>query len=157
MEEDAGKLIHDMSPTQSHFDANRCGTPLCEIVTEPDIRSPEEAVLVLKKIKQTLEYTRVWRNQQPLHLQYALLGHVAVTGGVRGRARNSRGNGEKDARCVPQLCKHSGAGGDRPCGRPVTQGSWRRRAALIPIGSPVPRRILLVCIALDPSPLRGSG
>ena len=59
MEEDAGKLIHDMSPTQSHFDANRCGTPLCEIVTEPDIRSPEEAVLVLKKIKQTLEYTRV--------------------------------------------------------------------------------------------------
>ena len=59
MEEDAGKLIHDMSPTDSHFDANRCGTPLCEIVTEPDIRSPEEAVLVLKKIKQTLEYTRV--------------------------------------------------------------------------------------------------
>ena len=59
MEEDAGKLIHDMSPTESHFDANRCGTPLCEIVTEPDIRSPEEAVLVLKKIKQTLEYTRV--------------------------------------------------------------------------------------------------
>ena len=59
MEEDAGKLIHDMSPSQSHFDANRCGTPLCEIVTEPDIRSPEEAVLVLKKIKQTLEYTRV--------------------------------------------------------------------------------------------------
>ena len=50
MEEDAGKLIHDMSPSQSHFDANRCGTPLCEIVTEPDIRSPEEAVLVLKKI-----------------------------------------------------------------------------------------------------------
>ncbi len=43
MEEDAGKLVHDMSPTGSHFDANRCGTPLCEIVTEPDIRSPEEA------------------------------------------------------------------------------------------------------------------
>ena len=59
MEEDAGKLVHDMSPTSSHFDANRCGTPLCEIVTEPDIRSPEEAVLALQKIKQILEYTGV--------------------------------------------------------------------------------------------------
>ncbi len=59
MEEDAGKLVHDLSPTNSHFDANRCGTPLCEIVTEPDIRSPEEAVLALQKIKQILEYTGV--------------------------------------------------------------------------------------------------
>jgi len=59
MEEDAGKLIHDMSPTSSHFDANRCGTPLCEIVTEPDIRTTEEAVLTLQKIKQILEYTEV--------------------------------------------------------------------------------------------------
>lgn len=59
MEEDAGKLIHDQSPTESLFDANRCGTPLCEIVTEPDIRSPEEAVLALQKIKQILEYTQV--------------------------------------------------------------------------------------------------
>ena len=57
MEEDAGKLVHDFSPESSHFDANRCGTPLCEIVTEPDIRSPEEAALVLQKIKQILEYT----------------------------------------------------------------------------------------------------
>ena len=59
MEEDAGKLVHDLSPEGSHFDANRCGTPLCEIVTEPDIRSPQEAVLVLQKIKQILEYTGV--------------------------------------------------------------------------------------------------
>lgn len=59
MEEDAGKLVHDLTPENSHFDANRCGTPLCEIVTEPDIRSPEEAVLALQKIKQILEYTGV--------------------------------------------------------------------------------------------------
>ncbi|MCL2282674.1 MAG: Asp-tRNA(Asn)/Glu-tRNA(Gln) amidotransferase subunit GatB [Fibromonadales bacterium] len=57
MEEDAGKLVHDFSPDSSHFDANRCGTPLCEIVTQPDMRNPEEAVLVLQKIKQILEYT----------------------------------------------------------------------------------------------------
>lgn len=59
MEEDAGKLIHDMSPDGSHFDANRCGTPLCEIVSEPDLRSPAEAVAYLQKLKQILEYTRV--------------------------------------------------------------------------------------------------
>lgn len=59
MEEDAGKLIHDLTPEGSHFDANRCGTPLCEIVTDPDIRSTEEAVLALQKIKQILEYTGV--------------------------------------------------------------------------------------------------
>lgn len=59
MEEDAGKLVHDLSPEGSHFDANRCGTPLCEIVTDPDIRSTEEAVLALQKIKQILEYTGV--------------------------------------------------------------------------------------------------
>jgi len=59
MEEDAGKLIHDMSPEGSHFDANRCGTPLCEIVSEPDLRSQGEAVAYLQKLKQILEYTGV--------------------------------------------------------------------------------------------------
>ena len=59
MEEDAGKLIHDMSPSESHFDANRCGTPLCEIVSEPDIRTAKEAVAYLTKLKQIVEYTGV--------------------------------------------------------------------------------------------------
>ena len=59
MEEDAGKLVHDMAPDGSHFDANRCGTPLCEIVSEPDLRSAEEAVAYLQKLKQILEYTGV--------------------------------------------------------------------------------------------------
>jgi aspartyl-tRNA(Asn)/glutamyl-tRNA(Gln) amidotransferase subunit B len=59
MEEDAGKLIHDLGVDNSHFDANRCGTPLCEIVTEPDLRSPQEAYKYLEKLKQILEYTEV--------------------------------------------------------------------------------------------------
>jgi aspartyl-tRNA(Asn)/glutamyl-tRNA(Gln) amidotransferase subunit B len=59
LEEDAGKLIHDITPTESHFDANRCGTPLCEIVTEPDMRNAREAVLYLEKLKQIIEYTGV--------------------------------------------------------------------------------------------------
>jgi aspartyl-tRNA(Asn)/glutamyl-tRNA(Gln) amidotransferase subunit B len=59
MEEDAGKLTHDLDSTHSHFDANRCGTPLCEIVTEADIRSPKEAVIFLTKLKSILQYTGV--------------------------------------------------------------------------------------------------
>src|SRR5690606_24607529 len=56
MEEDAGKLIHDLTVADSLFDANRCGTPLLEIVSEPDLRSPEEAIAYLEKLKQILEY-----------------------------------------------------------------------------------------------------
>ena len=55
MEEDAGKLIHDQGP-YSLVDLNRCGTPLIEIVSEPDMRSAEEAYLYLVKLKQILTY-----------------------------------------------------------------------------------------------------
>jgi aspartyl-tRNA(Asn)/glutamyl-tRNA(Gln) amidotransferase subunit B len=56
MEEDAGKLIHDEVEPVSHVDLNRTGTPLLEIVSEPDIRSPEEAVAYLKKLHAILRY-----------------------------------------------------------------------------------------------------
>ena len=59
IEEDAGKLIHDQWETGSLVDYNRCGVPLIEIVTEPDMRSAEEAKAVLEKIKSILEYTEV--------------------------------------------------------------------------------------------------
>jgi len=48
MEEDAGKLIHDDRDPVSYVDLNRTGTPLLEIVSEPDMRSPEEAYAYLK-------------------------------------------------------------------------------------------------------------
>ncbi|MEE4135157.1 MAG: Asp-tRNA(Asn)/Glu-tRNA(Gln) amidotransferase subunit GatB [Desulforhopalus sp.] len=56
MEEDAGKLLHDEVEPISHVDLNRAGTPLLEIVSEPDIRSPEEAVAYLKKVHAILRY-----------------------------------------------------------------------------------------------------
>lgn len=55
MEEDAGKSIHDQSDA-TLIDLNRCGTPLIEIVSEPDLRSPEEAYLYLSKLKQIVTY-----------------------------------------------------------------------------------------------------
>ena len=62
MEEDAGKLIHGENlgdPSQSYVDLNRTGVPLIEIVSEPDIRSPEEAKAYLVKIKSILQYLEV--------------------------------------------------------------------------------------------------
>ncbi len=50
LEEDAGKSIHDLYEAESAIDLNRAGTPLIEIVSEPDIRSSKEAVTYLKKI-----------------------------------------------------------------------------------------------------------
>ena len=62
MEEDAGKLIHHGSITKSEYalvDYNRTGVPLLEIVSEPDIRSAEEAKAYLEKLKAILQYIDV--------------------------------------------------------------------------------------------------
>ncbi|TSA29315.1 MAG: Asp-tRNA(Asn)/Glu-tRNA(Gln) amidotransferase subunit GatB [Ignavibacteriales bacterium] len=55
MEEDAGKSIHDQGDS-TLIDVNRCGTPLMEIVSEPDMRTAEEAYLYLTKLKQIVTY-----------------------------------------------------------------------------------------------------
>lgn len=57
MEEDAGKSTH--APAGTRVDFNRCGIPLIEIVSEPDLASPREAYLYLTALKQTLEYLEV--------------------------------------------------------------------------------------------------
>ncbi len=59
MEEDAGKLMHPEGENYSLVDYNRAGMPLLEIVTEPDIKSPQEAYDYLTKLKSILEYLRV--------------------------------------------------------------------------------------------------
>ena len=59
IEEDAGKLIHDDSFTGTLVDFNRCGVPLIEIVSEPDLRSSAEANAYLDTIKSILEYLNI--------------------------------------------------------------------------------------------------
>ncbi|MFN7251385.1 MAG: Asp-tRNA(Asn)/Glu-tRNA(Gln) amidotransferase subunit GatB [Anaerobacillus sp.] len=59
LEEDAGKLTHSEYGDYSLVDFNRVGTPLIEIVSEPDIRTPEEAYAYLEKLKAILLYTEV--------------------------------------------------------------------------------------------------
>ena len=58
IEEDAGKLLHE-SADGTLLDVNRCGVPLIEIVTEPDLRSAEEARAFAEKVRNILEYTGV--------------------------------------------------------------------------------------------------
>ncbi len=56
LEQDAGKSLHDQHPTKSFIDLNRCGVALMEIVSEPDLRSPEEAGAYLRKLRTILRY-----------------------------------------------------------------------------------------------------
>ena len=59
MEEDAGKLIHDQDPQATLIDLNRAGVPLLEIVTEPDLFSPEEVYEFITEIQQLVRYLDV--------------------------------------------------------------------------------------------------
>lgn len=56
LEQDAGKSLHDQHPTKSFVDLNRSGCALMEIVSEPDIRGPEEAAAYLSKLRMILRY-----------------------------------------------------------------------------------------------------
>ena len=56
LEQDAGKSLHDQDPSRSFIDLNRSGVALMEIVSEPDIRSPEEAGAYLRKLRSILRY-----------------------------------------------------------------------------------------------------
>ena len=56
IEQDAAKSIHDLSPTKSFIDFNRCGVGLMELVTKPDFRSPEEAGAFLRKLRSIVRY-----------------------------------------------------------------------------------------------------
>jgi aspartyl-tRNA(Asn)/glutamyl-tRNA(Gln) amidotransferase subunit B len=59
IEEDAGKLLHDDGYEGTLCDYNRCGVPLIEIVTEPDLRSSAEARVFLETLRAVLRYTAV--------------------------------------------------------------------------------------------------
>jgi aspartyl-tRNA(Asn)/glutamyl-tRNA(Gln) amidotransferase subunit B len=59
LEEDAGKSLHDRLPRKTAIDLNRAGTPLIEIVTEPDLTSPAHARAFLTRLKQLLQYLEV--------------------------------------------------------------------------------------------------
>ena len=91
MEEDAGKLIHGEEvgdASHSYVDLNRAGVPLLEIVSEPDLRSPEEAETYLKKIHTLVRYLEICNgNMQE--------GSLRCDANISIRPRGSKEFGEK--------------------------------------------------------------
>lgn len=59
LEEDAGKSMHDQSPEHSYIDLNRAGVPLLEIVSEPDLRSPEEVAAYMEEMRRLVRWLGV--------------------------------------------------------------------------------------------------
>ena len=113
IEEDAGKLLHD-EKNGTLLDMNRCGVPLIEIVSEPDIRSAEEAVAYLRKVRAILTYIGVSdcrMNEGSLRCDVNLSIHQP-----RRAVRRAHGN-EK-----PELLPKRGTRRSRPS----TSGRWRR-------------------------------
>jgi aspartyl-tRNA(Asn)/glutamyl-tRNA(Gln) amidotransferase subunit B len=89
LEEDAGKSLHPESgEPYSQVDLNRCGTPLIEIVSCPDIRSPAEAYAYLVKLKQILQYLQVCTGDMEK-------GHLRCDANVSVRPEGSAGFGTR--------------------------------------------------------------
>ena len=85
LEEDAGKLLHEGSDEWSQVDLNRAGTPLLEIVTEPDLNTPEEARLFLRSVKALLR-----RGPAGVRAHVRRAARRAVDPGRAGGSRNRR-------------------------------------------------------------------
>lgn len=94
IEEDPAKLIHKSSPTGGYtlVDYNRAGTPLIEIVTEPDFSTPEEARLYLQKIGQIFDYLGIYDFASEAALKSD--GNLSINGGERVEVKNITGTKE---------------------------------------------------------------
>ncbi len=94
LEEDAGKLMHDEDPRgPSYIDFNRCGVPLLEIVTEPDMRTSEEAYRFLTAVKEIMQYTGVSacsmeKGELRVDVNVSLREHGALELGVKQEIKN---------------------------------------------------------------------
>lgn len=88
LEEDAGKSLHDRFPERTAIDFNRAGTPLLEIVTEPELATPPGARAFLVRLKQRLEYLRVSECEMEK-------GSLRVDANVSMRPAGTRGLGTR--------------------------------------------------------------
>ncbi len=93
LEEDAGKLVHEEGGTRSFVDLNRCGTPLAEIVTHPDLRSADETHAYLTELKTILQYSGVSdcdmeKGELRCDVNLSLRPHGSTTLGVKTEVKN---------------------------------------------------------------------
>ncbi len=124
LEQDAGKSLHDQDPTRSYIDLNRAGVALMEIVSEPDMRSPEEAGAYLRKLRTILRYLGTCDG----NMEEGRCARTSTSPSARPASRfRTRCEGEE--RQLHPL-RHAGRGGSRPggrwrCGSPAAR--WTRR------------------------------
>lgn len=127
MEEDAGKSVHDRFDGWTAIDLNRAGTPLIEIVSEPDIRSAAVAGAYLRRLKQILEYTEV----SDANMEE---GSLRVDVNVSVRPRGAMALGTKTE--VKNLNSFSNA-------ERAIEAEYRRQCAIIAAGGSVAQQTLL--------------
>jgi len=127
MEEDAGKSIHDRFASASAIDLNRAGTPLIEIVSEPDIRSSAEAGSYCRLLKQVLEYVDV----SDLNMEE---GSLRVDANISIRESGATRLGTKTE--VKNLNSFSGV-------ERALEAEFARQVALIETGGAVEQQTLL--------------
>jgi len=92
MEEDPGRLVHAGTIDKAKYtmvDYNRCGMPLLEVVTEPDLSSPKEARTFLDKLKSILEYLDVFDGSQEGSMRVD--ANISLKGGDRSEVKNISG------------------------------------------------------------------
>ncbi|MBN1235053.1 MAG: Asp-tRNA(Asn)/Glu-tRNA(Gln) amidotransferase subunit GatB [Methanotrichaceae archaeon] len=92
MEEDPGRLVHAGTIDKAKYtmvDYNRCGMPLLEVVTEPDLSSPKEARAFLDKLKSILEYLDVFDGSQEGSMRVD--ANISLKGGDRSEVKNISG------------------------------------------------------------------
>jgi aspartyl-tRNA(Asn)/glutamyl-tRNA(Gln) amidotransferase subunit B len=92
MEEDPGRLVHAGTIDKAKYtmvDYNRCGMPLLEVVTEPDLHSPKEARAFLDKLKSILEYLEVFDGSQEGSMRVD--ANISLKGGDRTEVKNISG------------------------------------------------------------------
>ncbi len=127
MEEDAGKSIHDRYPGATAIDLNRSGVPLIEIVSEPDMRSAEEAGAYIKALKQLLEYIDV----SDVNMEE---GSLRVDANVSARPRGETKLGTKTE--VKNMNSISGV-------QQALEVEFARQVALLSRGEPVEQQTML--------------
>ncbi|MDB4888047.1 MAG: Aspartyl/glutamyl-tRNA(Asn/Gln) amidotransferase subunit [Gemmatimonadetes bacterium] len=127
MEEDAGKSVHDRYPGVTAIDLNRSGVPLIEIVSEPDMRSAEEAGAYLRVLKQILEYMDVSDDSMEE-------GSLRVDANVSARRRGETALGTKTE--VKNMNSFSGV-------ERALEVEWIRQVGVLEAGGTVQQQTML--------------
>ena len=139
LEQDAGKSLHDQHPSQTYVDLNRAGVALMEIVSEPDIRSAEEAGAYVQKAALDPALSRHLRRQHGRRQRCAATATSRCASPAASSARGARSR--TSIRCASS-CRRSTTrrDGRSACSRKAARSPRRRACSTRPSGATRPMR-----------------